>query len=692
MYRPDDDSLDQGRSANAVPSSLFCAPFDRYSLGDLLRHYRQRRTVRYFPLCEAEQTTPEFIADVLRNRFTFNGETYQFGSGPFPWKENPSADIEWSILLHKGYYLVGLGQQFRATGDRRLLAKWIELTDSWIEQVEPGHIAADVTGRRIQNWIYAFYFFVDGNPDADIPPDFLLHLLASLDAQVRFLTDNLATARNHRTLELYALFLAALVFPELNGAAERLTDSIEALADNAATDILPDGVHCELSTFYHHIVLKNLLAVKRLAAMNGLSMPARFDAAVQRALTFSLYVHKPDGRIPSLSDGDSGCFHDLLEQGFHLYGGEALNFVRSQGRSGVAPGERIKAFRDSGYFILRSPWCVKNEAYRDARYLVFDCGPLGAGNHGHLDVLNIELAAYGRSLIVDPGRYTYDESGPTNWRVLFRGTRYHNTVEVDGNDQAEYRYCERRGKFGITGAHPESALHTFVSGDSFDLLHGSVRSPIYSAVHERRIFFVDGDYWLIWDILYDRQPHDYTLRFHLGPEAVDRADVAREAGSIVIDSPNLRMVHPLAERTDVDIEPGFVSSLYGIKQAAPIVAMHRWARRTVFDLLLYPYKSRRPDIRVQPLDAELACDREAAAWAASAFSADIRSERGTVRDLFFIAHDGCRRRWRFGDIHCEGLFCFLRLGAAGDVQRFFAGPESRIDVAGKPLTEREASA
>jgi len=125
VYRPDADPVDAHRGASAVLPSLLCAPFDRYSPGDLLRHYRQRRTVRYCPVCEEEQTTPEFIADVLRNRFTFNGETYQFGDGTLPWKENPSADIEWSILLHKGYYLVGLGKLYRATGDRRLLDKWI---------------------------------------------------------------------------------------------------------------------------------------------------------------------------------------------------------------------------------------------------------------------------------------------------------------------------------------------------------------------------------------------------------------------------------------------------------------------------------------------------------------------------------------------------------------------------------------
>ena len=53
---------------------------------------------------------------------------------------------------------------------------------------------------------------------------------------------------------------------------------------------------------------------------------------------------------------------------------------------------------------------------RQARFLLLDCGPLGAGGHGHYDLLSLEVSAGGRPLIVDPGRYTYSEAGEENWR------------------------------------------------------------------------------------------------------------------------------------------------------------------------------------------------------------------------------------------------------------------------------------
>src|SRR5207249_1589723 len=113
-------------------------------------------------------------------------------------------------------------------------------------------------------------------------------------------------------------------------------------------------------------------------------------------------------------------------------------YVASGGQRGTPPACRSKGFPDGGYHILRSGWGNGSEPFEDERYLVFDCGPLGRGNHGHLDLLSFEMAAYGQSLVVDPGRYVYDESGGTNWRVLFRGTGYHNTVQVDKKNQTRY--------------------------------------------------------------------------------------------------------------------------------------------------------------------------------------------------------------------------------------------------------------
>jgi len=640
---------------------------------DLLQHFHHRPRIRYTPSIDAGHLKKSHIDEILEDIYTFNFERHCFPEG-IRWQQNPSRDLEWLIMLHKCYFLVGLGYHYRQTGDRRYLDKWVTLTDSWIEQTEPGFIASDVTGRRIQNWVFAFYYFVHTNPMTCVSADFMRRFLHSLHQQVDYLRHHLTPERNHRTLELYSLFLAAVVFPEFEDAPEWLEFSIVALTENARQDILPDGVHCELSTFYHHVVLKNFLACRQLGLDNSIEFPPEFDQSLHRALEFSLWVHKPDGTIPSLSDGDTGNYCDLLEQGERLYGDSHFRYASTQGRQGTPPTIRSRAFSHGGYYILRSPWHQEGESFSDGHYLILDCGPLGAGNHGHLDLLNIEMAAYGRSLIVDPGRYTYDESGDINWRVRFRSTGFHNTVQVDDKNQARYDYSPRHGKYRIREPHPEAELLEMVTTAHFDYLHGVARSHEYTAVHHRKVFFTAHEYWFICDYLEDEQEHRYTLRYHLSPEANNELFIWQLPQGHYADSPNLLLVQTRTE-AEFQVEPGFVSPVYGVKHPAPTLRFERQGCNGLFETLLLPYRQHSPRVIITPLQPPRK----------DTSSFHCRLERGgkIVHDYYFISHRGEEDVWKTDSIECQGRFCHLRLDDEGEILHAFALPGGNIRYEGK---------
>ena len=314
-------------------AGIFRLPYRSWPQEKILAYFQNRTEISYFPVVDENETTREKIDNILLNRFELNHESHQL-TDHFDWANNPSRDIEWLILLHKFYYAVGLGIVFHETKDRRYVEKWMDLTSSWIDTVPIDLLSSDVSGRRIQNWIFAHYYFVTLNSCASITESFYLKFLKSIHDQVAYLIDHLTPARNHRTLELYAIFLAAVVFPEVKQASAWLDFAIEELLKNIQKDILADGVHCELSTDYHHIVLKNYLNIRQLAAMNQISMPKEIDIQINKALEFSLFVHKPDGLIPSLSDGDARGFLDLLEKGYRLYRSEEMLYVASKGKSG----------------------------------------------------------------------------------------------------------------------------------------------------------------------------------------------------------------------------------------------------------------------------------------------------------------------------------------------------------------------
>jgi hypothetical protein len=209
--------------------------------------------------------------------------------------------------------------------------------------------------------------------------------------------------------------------------------------------------------------------------------------------------------------------------------------------------------------VQRSGWGEGEAAYEEERFLIFDCGPLGDGGHGHYDLLSVEIAAGGRPLVVDPGRYTYSEE-PPNLRRWFKGTAAHNTVCVDGLDQTPYS----RGR--PDGAVAEGRLLGRVGEPGLDLLAGEARSPAYEAVHTRVVAFVDDRLWIVEDRLHGERAHRYDLRFHLAPEALGDTQVEGRC----VRAPGLALVFESGPA--LALEPGWVSPAYGVKLEAPVVS------------------------------------------------------------------------------------------------------------------------
>ena len=106
-----------------------------------------------------------------------------------------------------------------------------------------------------------------------------------------------------------------------------------------------------------------------------------------------------------------------------LSGGWGRRAARSAG--GDAFKLKSHVFQDSGVVVMRSQ---KVSA-------LFDAGPFGplSGGHSHSDTLSLVVANGDREVLIDSGTYSYMDP---EWRELFRGSSAHNTIRIDGRDQA----------------------------------------------------------------------------------------------------------------------------------------------------------------------------------------------------------------------------------------------------------------
>jgi uncharacterized heparinase superfamily protein len=678
-------SLPPSRGKGQYPNhdTLLRAPWRALDDAALLAHFLSDRGIHFEPVIDAEEIAPQRMTGILAGRFEFNGETHALAE-PIDWLTNPSRDVEWHILLHKFYYAVGLAQAWQRDGDAHALQRWTQLIDGWITQTPVGFIAADVTGRRVQNWIYSLHgLLLNTTHPAPIEPAFLRRLLHSLHAQTEFLCANLTPKRNHRTLELLAIFLAGVVFPEFERAAAWRDLALHETMANVRADLLPDGVHCELSTDYHHLALRNWLQVRRLAADNGYGVPREFDRALEAGLEFSLHVHQPSGSVPSFSDGDVRSFLPLLAQGAALFDRGDMQFVASGGKEGTPPPERVAHFPNSGYHVLRSDW-----ASADAQHLVFDCGPLGEGNHGHFDALSFELAANGRALIVDPGRYTYSEaSEDRNWRVHFRHTAAHNTVCVDGLNQTRYvpkpikeasRHAPGSKRHKISGPEPQTTLLEAFSGTQLDLLHGRCVSHEYDAVHQRCIVFVDRRYWIVSDWLRAPTGHGYVLNFQLDAQAQGQTRLHSEDAFALLHSPGLVIAQPRRAGQRVMVDGSWVSASYGHRQEAPALRTHTQVRDADFDTVLLPHREGSPHLRVA--DLPVRGDNGLHAHA-------LHIETAGFIDGWFHARGAVSERpWRIGDWQFSGQWLHWRQASDGTLIRAISHRGASLHTPGGEVT------
>lgn len=529
--------------------------------------------------------------DVCAGRFTHCGITVQLGP-EVDWLDTAGLpdDEEWRFDWHKFYFGLDLADAYRVTGDRRFLDAWEGLVRSFAAQVALDTDPIEVTARRIQNWIHAWDVF----NRAGGPSDALAEILgASIAAQADHVRTHLAPERNHRTLELYALFLVALALPALDPVGTLRDFALGQLGRNLQEDVLPDGVHRERSTHYHMVALRSFVGAMENAKRFAVPLPPGFEARVERACEFAAHVHRPDGDIPALSDADTASYLDVIALGASLLGRPDLLFMATSGDRGRLPDERLVSFPSGGYHVQRSGWGDEGRAFADERFLVFDCGPLGDGGHGHYDLLSVEVAADGRALLVDPGRFTYEEGVP-NLRRWFKSTAAHNTVCVDGLDQTPYRRGKPRGPV---------AKGRFLgrwSAPGIDSLWGEAISPCFEARHRRRVILVADDYWLIEDRMTGDLPHRYDLRFHLSAEAWGHTEVDGRT----VRAPGLALV--LIGGGEPRLEAGWVAPTYGCKRRAPVISTVVERQKSVTFLTLVSPQARwvAPELEVLLADGD----------------------------------------------------------------------------------------
>jgi hypothetical protein len=353
-------------------------------------------------------------------------------------------------------YAIGFANAARATGDGRFGRSLLELIRGWIA-ANPDRTAEGWDAFRIAhrtgNWIRAAALL-----DADaISLELQEAMTRSIWAQSEQLRQNLEyhVAGNHLLKNLTALSTVSLAI-DSRASARRRAFALPRLWEEIVDQVLDDGAHVERSPMYAVIGLADCLEVVAWCDARGETVPRDIRERLRKMYDSLGLLMRPDGTLHAFND----CCRSSpvpLPVLFTL-ARAALGGGMPQRREGPM------SLADAGYFGYS----------HGADRLFIDCGALGPSyqpGHGHCDLLSFELDLAGSMVIVDSGTSDYMDA---RVRQHQRSTAAHNTLELNGLDQAElwstYRVARR----------PEVRSAAF-ERDSF-AFHGA-----YSPYHEPRL-------------------------------------------------------------------------------------------------------------------------------------------------------------------------------------------------------------
>ncbi len=338
-------------------------------------------------------------------------------------------------------------------------------------------------------------------------------LLESLDVQVATLERRLEKdlLGNHFLKNIKALLFAGALL-ETSRSARWRAKGRDLLEQELNEQILPDGGHFERSPMYHAQILNDLAEIRLLCAATGqrLSCSDLLSQKIRSMAQFLQGILHPDGEIPLFNDSALGGASPPAK---------SLTLAEAADTKGFESVHQVKVFPDSGYGVIRSLELRST--------LIFDCGPLGPDyqpGHGHCDVLSYELSLHGQRVVVDTGVSTYE---PCAERRYERSTAAHNTVRIDGEDQAEIWASFRVGRRPKVGrvAGGETRELCFVRGEHYAYQHRGV-------IHSRMIVLTPRNSWVVVDSLGGNGNHLVESFIHFHP-AVRVENVNNPARSAV---------------------------------------------------------------------------------------------------------------------------------------------------------------
>ncbi len=444
-------------------------------------------------------------------------------------------DIMFIWWLNRHQHLMPAAIAYFQTGDQKYADVVISQLKSWLDvckyPVGPAWLTGIETGVRLITWAWLFRFlFAKGKP-VNCSDDFLDSWFVSIRQHVHYINTHWAkysSANNHTIAEAVGILAAVDTWPRLFPDKNYKEISRNILQQETNKQIFRDGVNKEQSTSYHAFVLELLIN----ASIFDNCLKNNIYGTIKNMARFLDALSGDSGVIPDIGDSDYAVASGIIPRSPKYY-----SYLAAASRMPVNPLEikpislisnpvewycgmetldkppgKSVYFEDGGYAVWKS---VLDSNLKIN--LCMNLSDLGYGQiaaHGHADALSFTLQINDEPVLIDPGTYAYHDD--KIWRDYFKGTRAHNTLIVNGLDQAEIK-----GPFLWGDKYYVHTHHSVMSNDQLNIKaeHDGYYRDEMVLTHRRELSWHPlFKKWIIKDELVGNGRYNTELLFHVHPD------------------------------------------------------------------------------------------------------------------------------------------------------------------------------
>lgn len=455
-----------------------------------------------------------------------------FVGNPPKWKEQPVTDKEYVWSLNRMYHWNDFILAFYLTEDKSYIEKIKNELLDWIKECPPPQITKDddlilkrfnsvtpwrtleVGIRMFEVWPNAIKFLVSQNYLNEAELEIIAQSLYQHGEVLKSISPILwpNANHNHYLMENLGLLYLSNLYPEFNIPKEWSAYANNQIIRCVNTQLSQEGAQTEGCPTYHNICMDFFCLWIILCNEAGITISEQLLCLIQKGLDYSLTCFRPcGGSVPwGDSDEDYGAVKSAILAyrafkndkwlavlrrllGVQPLKEKCLSYIIEIGGNDVFEIiENSVEKNDIPCFSFQK--AINQVAYRtswkaDAFSVHFGCHMPNGNGHSHIDPLSFDFTALGDSLLVDPGRFTYDEA---NDRELFKSPQMHNCLLI--NNQAPYKYVS---SWRFSHEKDGSIIKAASDNDNFWAI-GS-HTCYYPKIHTRLIALIQKSFLLVWD-------------------------------------------------------------------------------------------------------------------------------------------------------------------------------------------------